>query len=85
MAFEDHYEKNGFYSQVNGKLLNYLIFVYFKKNGLSGIGPWRRRRVEIEAFAVVQVKDDCGINQTGSGAGEGSPQICRQLCFCLSD
>lgn len=41
--------------------------------------------MEIEAFAVVQVKDDCGINQTGSGAGEGSPQICRQLCFCLSD
>lgn len=37
MAFEDHYEKNGFYSQVNGKSLNYLIFVYLKKNGLGGI------------------------------------------------
>lgn len=34
-----------------------------------------RRRVEVEAIAAVQVKDNGGINQAGGSAGEESPQV----------
>lgn len=41
--------------------------------------------MEMEPFAVVQIKDDSRTDQTHGGAGEESPQICRPLCFCLSN
>lgn len=39
--------------------------------------------MKIDPAAMVQVKDDDGINQTGGGAWEKSPQVLRLLHFGL--